>query len=123
MAEALTVQEGERAGEAPTTSGAWCSAQRQPGPTRTAVEGRRVRPGADLADDGASCRRPAGGAGHPQAASWVGTIAPPRVTRFVEEDARITFQLGNAVFMRNWPYAWALLNADNSPMKGKVGIT
>jgi trehalose/maltose transport system substrate-binding protein len=57
-----------------------------------------------------------------QAAAWVGTIAPPRVTIFAEEDARITFQLGNAVFMRNWPYAWALLNADDSGVKGKVGV-
>jgi trehalose/maltose transport system substrate-binding protein len=57
-----------------------------------------------------------------QAAAWVGTIAPSRVTQFVEEDARITFQLGNAVFMRNWPYAWSLLQADDSPLKGKVGV-
>jgi trehalose/maltose transport system substrate-binding protein len=51
----------------------------------------------------------------------VGTVAPPRVTQFVEEDARITFQLGNAAFMRNWPYAWALLNAEDSAVRGKVG--
>jgi trehalose/maltose transport system substrate-binding protein len=57
-----------------------------------------------------------------EAASWIGTITPPLVTRFVEEDARITFQLGNAVFMRNWPYAWALLNAADSPVKDRVGV-
>ena len=57
-----------------------------------------------------------------QAAAWVGTIAPPRVTRFNEEDARRTFQLGDAVFMRNWPYAWSLLNAEGSPLRGKVGV-
>src|SRR5262249_59663366 len=32
------------------------------------------------------------------------------------------FQSGHAVFMRNWPYAWALANAADSPVKGKVGI-
>jgi trehalose/maltose transport system substrate-binding protein len=57
-----------------------------------------------------------------QVAAWVGNIAPPRVTIFIEEDSRITFQLGNAVFMRNWPYAWALLNAEDSGVRGKVGV-
>lgn len=57
-----------------------------------------------------------------RAAGWVGTIAPERVTSFREEDARIVFQQGNAVFMRNWPYAWSLLNSDDSPVKAKVGI-
>lgn len=57
-----------------------------------------------------------------RAASWVGTIAPKRVTTFTEEDARILAQQGNAVFMRNWPYAWALLNSTDSPVAGKVGV-
>lgn len=57
-----------------------------------------------------------------QAASWVGSIAHPRVISYVEEDARISFQRGNAVFMRNWPYAWYLLNRDDSPVQGKVGV-
>jgi trehalose/maltose transport system substrate-binding protein len=25
--------------------------------------------------------------------------------------------------MRNWPYAWALGNAEDSPIKGKIGVT
>ena len=33
------------------------------------------------------------------------------------------FQSGNAVFMRNWPYAWALGNADDSAVKGKIGVS
>jgi trehalose/maltose transport system substrate-binding protein len=58
-----------------------------------------------------------------RAAGWVGTISPPRVTAFNEGDSLNTFQLGDAVFMRNWPYAWAVLNGPDSPVAGKVGIT
>ncbi len=56
------------------------------------------------------------------AASWVGTISPPGVLNYDEEQARGVFQTGNAVFMRNWPYAWPLLNGEDSPLRGRVGI-
>jgi trehalose/maltose transport system substrate-binding protein len=57
------------------------------------------------------------------ARSWVGTITPPEVLSFTEEEARAVWQAGNAVFMRNWPYAMALGNADDSAVKGKFDIT
>jgi len=56
------------------------------------------------------------------AASWVGTISPPEVLTYAEEDAREKFQAGEAVFMRNWPYAWALLNKPESPVQGAVDV-
>ena len=56
------------------------------------------------------------------AASWVGTITPPGVLNYTEEEARGVFQTGDAVFMRNWPYALALANRPLSPVAGKVGI-
>ncbi|KAM3115924.1 ABC transporter substrate-binding protein [Phormidesmis sp. 146-33] len=49
-------------------------------------------------------------------------VSPGGVITYQEDEARRLFQSGNTVFMRNWPYAWALLNADESPVKGKVGI-
>jgi trehalose/maltose transport system substrate-binding protein len=56
------------------------------------------------------------------AAKWVGAITPKAVLNYGEEEARGVFQAGNAVFMRNWPYAWAVMNQGSSPVKGKVGV-
>jgi trehalose/maltose transport system substrate-binding protein len=54
--------------------------------------------------------------------SWTGTIVPRGVLSYSEEEARGAFQSGKAVFMRNWPYAWALLNSADSSVKGKVAM-
>ncbi len=56
------------------------------------------------------------------AKTWIGTISPAGVLNYTEEEARGVFQSGNAVFMRNWPYAWSLSQADDSPIKDKVGV-
>jgi len=57
-----------------------------------------------------------------EAASWIGEISPRSVLEMKEDDARVIFQAGNAVFMRNWPYAWALLNRPDSPVRSKVAV-
>ena len=40
---------------------------------------------------------------------YVDDIVPPAVLTWQEEQTRFAFQNGEAVFMRNWPYAYALL--------------
>jgi multiple sugar transport system substrate-binding protein len=50
-------------------------------------------------------------------------ISPKVVTTYMEEDTRMAFQKGDAVFMRNWPYAFALMNQDAaSKVKGKFAV-
>jgi trehalose/maltose transport system substrate-binding protein len=49
-------------------------------------------------------------------------ITSRSVLNYSEEDARGAFQSGNAVFMRNWPYAWALLNDETTAVAGKVAV-
>jgi trehalose/maltose transport system substrate-binding protein len=56
------------------------------------------------------------------ARGWIETITPLGVLNYTEEEARGVFQSGNAAFMRNWPYAWPLLNAEDSPVRGRVAV-
>lgn len=57
-----------------------------------------------------------------QAAGWVNTISPPGVTGFGEEESRAVWQAGNAAFMRNWPYAYSLGNAEDSVIAGLFDV-
>lgn len=50
-------------------------------------------------------------------------ISPPGVTTYQEEESRHVFHNGQAVFHRNWPYVWTLAQKEDSPIRGKVGIT
>ena len=53
---------------------------------------------------------------------WVNTISPPGVLAYQEEESRGVWQTGNAVFMRNWPYAYSLGNGADSAVKGKFDV-
>ncbi len=49
-------------------------------------------------------------------------ISPPGTTAYTEEESRLIFQSGRAIFLRNWPYVWNTSQQVGSPMIGKVGI-
>jgi trehalose/maltose transport system substrate-binding protein len=121
---ALLVQTAERAAGNPEFWGLVFQGQAYEGLTCNALEWINAYGGGTIVDrEGQiTVNNPAAALALGEAAAWVGTIAPARVTQFIEEDARITFERGNAVFMRNWPYAWSLLQAADSPLKGKVGV-
>jgi multiple sugar transport system substrate-binding protein len=54
---------------------------------------------------------------------WDDKISPPNTyTAMREEEVRRFFQSGNAMYARNWPYAWSLHQQAHSPVKDKVGI-
>jgi multiple sugar transport system substrate-binding protein len=44
------------------------------------------------------------------------------VTTYMEEESRRYFESGKATFMRNWPYAYALGEAEGSEVKGKFDV-
>jgi multiple sugar transport system substrate-binding protein len=50
-------------------------------------------------------------------------IVPISALNWREEEVRLAFQNGQALFMRNWPYAWSLLqDPDRSRVAGRVAI-
>lgn len=63
-----------------------------------------------------------------EATSWLAqakesNCLAPGFNTAAEEEARNEFQSGNAVFMRNWPYAYALIQDDSgSPANGNFDI-
>ncbi|HZS11378.1 MAG TPA: extracellular solute-binding protein, partial [Nitrospirales bacterium] len=49
-------------------------------------------------------------------------ISPAVVATADEENARLLFGDGRAVFKRNWPYAWRFLQQAGSPVRGRIGV-
>lgn len=123
-AAAKQVMAGERAAGAKDFQGFVFQAKAYEGLSCAALEWVASFGGGEVVDQtGAiTINNPAAARALDTAAGWVGTIAPSGVLNYAEEDTRGVFQTGGALFMRNWPYAWSLAQAADSPIKGKVGI-
>lgn len=122
--DAKKVQDGERAAGSGNFWGFVFQGQAYEGLTCNALEWVDSFGGGTFIDPSGkvTVNNPAAIEALTTAAGWVGTIAPEGVLSDQEEEARGVFQSGNALFMRNWPYAWALANSADSAVKGKVGV-
>jgi multiple sugar transport system substrate-binding protein len=49
-------------------------------------------------------------------------LVPPAVLTWQEEQVRFAFQDGQAAFLRNWPYAYSLLQAPDSRVAGRFAV-
>ena len=123
-AAAKAVQDGERAAGDADFHGFVFQARAYEGLTCNALEWVASFGGGTIVDakGGITIDSPQAAKALDTAASWVGSIAPNGVLNYAEEDARGVFQNGKALFMRNWPYAWSLSQAADSPIRGKVGV-
>ena len=121
---AQAIVDAERAGDSPEMQGYVWQGRAYEGLTCNALEWVASFGGGSIVEpDGTiSIDNPQAAAALNAAKGWIGTVSPAGVLNYAEEEARGVFQSGNAVFMRNWPYAWSLANADDSPIKGKVGM-
>jgi trehalose/maltose transport system substrate-binding protein len=121
---ARIVQEGERrAGNNNFTGFVW-QGRAYEGLTTVALEWVYSHNGGTIIDEKGeiTINNPNAAQALKTAAGWVGKISPEGVLNYTEEEARGVFQAGNATFMRNWPYAWALTQGSDSPVKDKVGV-
>ena len=121
---AQVIQDGERAaGQADIWGYVWQGSAYE-GLTCNALEWIKSYGGGQIIDpDGTiTVNNPQAVAALDEAKSWIGTISPPGVLSHKEEDARGVWQTGNAVFMRNWPYAYGLSAGDDSAVKGKFEV-
>ena len=123
-AAAQKVQDGERAAGNKEMYGFVFQGKAYEGLTCNALEWVTSYGGGSFveADGKISANNEKAAAALDMAAKWVGTVSPKSTLNGQEEEARGIFQNGNAAFMRNWPYAWALLQKDDSKVKGKVGV-
>jgi multiple sugar transport system substrate-binding protein len=53
----------------------------------------------------------------------IGAISPPAVTTYAEEETRTIFQSGRAVFLRNWPYVWPLIQQAGGSLGEQIAMT
>jgi trehalose/maltose transport system substrate-binding protein len=109
-AQSSRIQKGERMTGRPDFWGyVWQGAEYE-GLTCNALEWQSSQGGGNLVEQDRTVHvdNPAAIRAFARAASWIGTISPPGVTAYLEEDSRNLWQSGSAAFLRNWSYVYPL---------------
>ena len=117
-AESSRIQAGERRrGHTDFWGYVWQGADYE-GLTCNALEWQSSQGGGNLLepDHTVNVDNPAAIRAFSRASRWVGTISPPGVIAYIEEDSRNIWQSGRAAFLRSWSYAYPL--AKRSPEIG-----
>jgi trehalose/maltose transport system substrate-binding protein len=124
-ATAKIIQDGERAAGNKDMQGFVFQGNAYEGLTCDALEWIKSNGGGQLveADGTISVNNDKAAAAIDRIKSFVGSISPEGVLAYQEEESRGVWQTGNAVFMRNWPYAFALGNGADSKVKDLFDVT
>ena len=121
---AMTIQEGQRAKGESDFHGFVFQGAAYEGLTCDALEWVASHGGGGIveADGTISINNPEAAAAIDMAAGWIGTIAPEGVLGYKEEESRGVWQTGKAAFMRNWPYAYALGQGEDSAVRDRFAV-
>ncbi len=123
--QAKKIQDGERAAGSKDFWGFVWQGKAYEGLTCDALEWQVSNGGGSIIEpDGTvSINNPQAAAAFDRAKGWVGTISPPGVTTYTEPESLGVWTAGNAAFMRNWPYAYAISEDPKAPTKGKFDVS
>lgn len=115
--QAARIQRGERAAGHLNFWGYVWQGDEYEGLTCNALEWQSSQGGGNLLEDhSVNVNNRAAVKAFARAAHWVGTISPPGITAYLEEDSRNIWQSGSAAFLRSWTYVYPL--ARNAPIVG-----
>jgi trehalose/maltose transport system substrate-binding protein len=53
---------------------------------------------------------------------WLHILSPESVLSYTDRESLEQFASGEAAFLRHWPGAWSVLEAEGSQVRGKVGV-
>lgn len=122
---AREIMDGERAAGHSDLWGYTWQGNSYEGLTCDAIEWVASSGGGSIVDEAGNItiNNPQAAAAIELAASWIGSISPRGVLEYDEESSRGVFELGNAVFHRNWSYVWGTSQGNGGPIDGKVGVT